>query len=140
MRSFIQKYNLTDKVECDSAGTSGYHVGDTPDDRMVAHAKKRGHVLDSLARQFDYEDFLNFDLIVTMDKSNYHGVSRFDLEGQFAEKVIPMANFCKKKKIDGVPDPYYGGSDGFETVMDIVEDGCRGILDHFQLVPYKVEN
>ena len=129
MKALINKHGLQDKIYCESAGTSGHHVGDLPDSRMRAHAEKRGLKLDSLARQFISEDFHKFDYIITMDRANYKNVMRLDPEERFKEKVIPMAHLCSAMSITEVPDPYYGGPDGFDEVLDIVHDGCLGLLD-----------
>lgn len=128
LKDLIDKHNLRDKLYCESAGTSGYHVGELPDERMRAHAKKRGLTLESLARQFTYDDFKKYDFIITMDRTNYKNVLRLDPEEQFKDKVIPMAHLCHEHDITDVPDPYYGGDEGFEEVLDIVQDGCRGLL------------
>jgi len=134
MKALIQKHNLIDTVYCESAGTSGYHVGELPDERMRNHAKRRGLTLDSPAQQFEYSHFEKFDWIVTMDHANYKNVLRLDPEERFKSKVIPMAHLCTKISITEVPDPYYGGPEGFEEVLDIVEDGCWALLERLNLV------
>lgn len=134
LNALLQHHNLQNKVYCESAGTSGHHSGSLPDERMRAHGQKRGLTLDSLARQFQYEDFQKFDYIITMDHSNYRNVLRLDSSGQFKEKVIPMAHLCSTLSITEVPDPYYGGDAGFEEVLDIVQDGCRGLLIRLELI------
>jgi len=72
-----------------------------------------------------------------MDHSNYKNVIRLDPEGQFTDKVVPFYKLCLKHAINEVPDPYYGGPSGFEDVLDIVEDGCRGFLDKIELIKYE---
>ena len=136
MKHLLRRYDLEKKVYCESAGTSAYHCGELPDSRMRGHALRRGLTLDSLARQFEKDDFQKFDYIVTMDRSNYKNVMSLDPSHEFAEKVIPMAHLCHKMSITEVPDPYSGGPEGFEEVLDIVEDGCRGLLDKLGLVNY----
>ena len=133
LKSLIQKHGLHDQLYCESAGTSGYHVGETPDERMRQHAARRGHRLESLAQQFRSEHFEKFDLIITMDHANYRNVMRLDPSEQYKAKVIPMSHLCSEFSITEVPDPYYGGHDGFEEVLNIVEDGCRGLLDRLNL-------
>src|SRR5262245_49365972 len=128
-KSMIKKHQLEDQIYCESAGTSGHHVGDLPDSRMREHAERRGYRLDSQARQFHPDDFVKFDLIVTMDPSNYRNVLRLDPSGLHKDKVIPMAKLCAQLDITEVPDPYYGGPEGFNEVLDIVEDGCLGLLE-----------
>jgi protein-tyrosine phosphatase len=134
LKSLIKQHNLQDKLYCESAGTSAYHVGQPADERMRIHAKKRGLLLDSKAQQFKYEHFQIFDYIITMDKVNYKNVLRLDPEGQYSKKVIPMSHLCHTITIDEVPDPYYGGDVGFEQVLDIVHDGCLGLLDRLKLL------
>lgn len=129
MKSLLQTHNLTHLIYCESAGTSAHHVGELPDERMRAHAAKRGLNLDSCARQFQIEDFEKFDFIITMDQANYKNVLRLDPSGLYREKVIPMAHLCYEANITEVPDPYFGGPEGFEEVLDIVFDGCRGLLN-----------
>lgn len=125
----LEKNHLTDKIECDSAGTSAYHKGEPADGRMRAHAKERGYDLTSRSRPFIApDDFENFDWIVTMDESNYLNVIKLTANQTYRNKVVRMTDFCTIHDIEEVPDPYAGGSDGFELVMDIVEDGCHGLL------------
>ena len=138
MKDLLKKHQLEDKLYCESAGTSSHHVGDNPDRRMQAHAQRRGVELNSIAQQFVREHFEEFDYIITMDASNYKNVLRLDFENQYKNKVIPMSHLCHKQSITEVPDPYYGGADGFEVVLDIVEDGCRGLLDRLELLPYNI--
>lgn len=140
LKTLIEKHNLTEKLYCESAGTSAYHAGERPDSRMRSHAERRGYKLESLARQFVYEDFSRFDYIVTMDRANYNNVLRLDPAGEFKSKVIPMAHLCIEQSITEVPDPYYGGPDGFDEVLDIVLDGCLGLLDRLDLVKSKLGN
>ena len=131
MNTFVRKAGLEKQIVCDSAGTSSYHEGETADARMIEIAKERGHVLTSLSRPFRApEDFDNFDLILTMDESNFQNVSRFDVKKKYHDKIIPMVQFCKIHEIKEVPDPYYQGEDGFHLVIDILEDACENLLNH----------
>ena len=130
MQKMINDSGLSEKIYVDSAGTIGYHSGERADRRMIKHAKKRGYDLLSISRQFDpHRDFLEFDYIVAMDDINLADLKQMDETGQYAHKIFKMTDFCKKIKADIVPDPYYGGDQGFETVLDIVEDGCSGLLE-----------
>ncbi len=129
MQMLIEERNLTDQVSCDSAGTSAYHAGQPADARMTDAANTRGIQLTSQSRQFVESDFINFDYILTMDPSNYADLKDIDYKNQYLDKVIPFTNFCNIHDITEVPDPYYGNGDGFQLVMDIVEDGCKGLLD-----------
>ena len=129
-RKMVQDQSLTDKIEIDSAGTSAVHAGEAADSRMREHASKRGYQLDSISRQFlGEQDFNTFDYIVVMDESNYGNVLATDTQDIFSAKVSKLTDYCHNQSKDHVPDPYYGGAKGFEEVMDIVEDGCRGLLE-----------
>jgi len=130
MQKMISDSGLSEKIYVDSAGTIGYHSGERADRRMIKHAKKRGYDLLSTSRQFDpLSDFTDFDYIVVMDDINLADVKQMDKTSQFSHKIYKMTDFCKKIKADIVPDPYYGGDQGFETVLDIVEDACSGLLE-----------
>lgn len=130
MKSLVEKEGLKEKVFIDSAGTIGYHAGDTPDPRMVKHAAKRGYNLNSFARKFDLKnDFNKFDYIVTMDDDNYLDIKSLDFRGKYSDKIHKMVEFSRNIKAGEVPDPYYSGSEGFEKVLDILEDACGGLLE-----------
>lgn len=128
-RDMVIQEGLSDKITVDSAGTSGYHDGELPDPRMRQHGSRRGYKFDSLSRKFTADDFYNFDIILAMDDSNYHNIMRLapDLDSQ--KKVYRMVDFSKKYVHDHVPDPYYSGADGFELVLDLLEDACAGLLE-----------
>lgn len=128
-QKMIDENNLADQLRCDSAGTSAYHQGEPADGRMQMHARERGYRLTSLSRPFIApDDFEMFDYVITMDDSNYQNVCNLDPSGQFRNKVVRMTDLCKIHDIAEVPDPYTGGAEGFELVMDIVEDGCTELL------------
>ena len=130
---FLKKLSdspLKNKLIVDSAGTGGWHEGEAPDSRMIFHAGQRGYDLSQLeARQFTREDFDRFDFIITMDNSNYQNVLRLDPDLKHAHKVKKMVQFCKIHDVPEVPDPYPQGPDGFEHVLDILEDGCTQLLE-----------
>ncbi len=128
MKALVLEHNLADKIYCESAGTSGHHVGDEPDGRMKSHAEKRGVNLDSKAQQFVYEHFQKFDFIVTMDAANFKNVLRLDPAGEFKDKVVPMSHLCVRMSVNEVPDPYYGNLAGFERVLELCEAGAQGLL------------
>jgi len=129
-KKLAAKRGLDGKIEIDSAGTLDYHTGELPDPRMIEHASRRGYKLDSLARQFNPEkDFEHFDYIVTMDDDNYYEITSLDKRNQFKDKVFKMVSFGNKIKVNEVPDPYYSGSDGFEFVLDILEDAVEGLIN-----------
>ena len=128
-KKFLEKKGLDGTIEIDSAGTLDYHEGELPDPRMIKHASKRGYKLDSRARQFNPDnDFDHFDYIVTMDDDNYSEITTLDKKNKYKDKVYRMVSFGNKLKVNEVPDPYYSGSDGFEYVLDILEDSVDGLL------------
>lgn len=128
MNHLVQQRGLEQQISCDSAGTSSYHIGSSPDSRMAAAAKKRGIKLVGSARQFTADDFEQFDLILAMDDSNYHNIVALDPTGQYKQKVKRMCDFCQTHRDREVPDPYYGGADGFDYVIDLLMDACDGLL------------
>ncbi len=132
--NLVSKHGLQDKVVVDSAGTGGWHVGDAPDARMIHHASKRGYDLAPLeARQINSpDDFKNFDYILTMDNANLKNVLALDFKKEFHHKVKPLVSFCRVHKVSEVPDPYYQGEDGFEYVLDLLEDACGEFLSHLK--------
>ena len=114
----------------DSAGTSGWHVGETSDKRMQKHAVKRGYSLDSVSRQFDPDvDFDRFDIIIGMDDENIIALKRMARDMDDLKKIHKMTDFSKEWNYSEVPDPYYGGDEGFELVLDLSADACSGLLD-----------
>jgi len=131
-RNLIEQEGLQDQIECDSAGTIGYHTGNSPDSRMSATLKSRGYKIHGRARQIQVEDFNDFDLIVTMDDSNYKDVCKVAPNKEAEAKVKKFVSFCSEHDDTEVPDPYYGGQDGFEHVADLMEDGCRNLLNQLR--------
>jgi len=114
-------------VEVDSAGTHDYHVGAPPDDRTQEHAKKRGYDLSPLrARQLAAQDFERFDLVLAMDDNNLAHARRLCPPGQRHRLKLLMDYAAKHGRV--VPDPYYGGPDDFETVLDLVEVACDALI------------
>lgn len=114
----------------DSAGTGDYHTGDLPDQRMRIHARRRGYDLTHRARQVREADFDDFDLIVPMDASNERNLRRLAPTPEAEAKIVPMAHWISlATRYDHVPDPYYEGAQGFELVLDLLEDGCRRLYD-----------
>jgi protein-tyrosine phosphatase len=129
-KKFLETRGLNGTIEVDSAGTLDYHTGELPDPRMIKHALKRGYRLDSHARQFNAKkDFEYFDYIVTMDDDNFREITSLDKNNKYTDKVFKMISFGTKLKVNEVPDPYYSGSDGFEHVLDILEDSVEGLLN-----------
>ncbi|PJA96286.1 MAG: phosphotyrosine protein phosphatase [Ignavibacteriales bacterium CG_4_9_14_3_um_filter_34_10] len=128
MKSFVRSEKLDDKIFIDSAGTIGYHEGQEADPRMKEHAKKRNYELTHIARQIRKIDFDNFDYIITMDEENYSNVISLTNDQEKTKKVFKMTSFCRYYTATEVPDPYYGGFEGFEFVIDLLEDACYGLL------------
>ena len=130
MNHLIAEASLTDKIVCDSAGTSGYHVGAPPDRRMNAAAIEQGIELQGRSRKLTPSDLRQFDLILAMDRENYQDILYLDREGKYESKVYLMCDFATNKTDKEVPDPYYGGQDGFKDVIDLLFDTCSGLLTH----------
>ena len=129
MNSIIENNDMEELIIVDSAGTIPYHRGELPDSRMRSHAKKRGYNLTHKSRMFNPEkDFDFFDYIVVMDDQNYNNIKSLDIKGNYKNKIFKMVQFCKHYKVDEVPDPYYLGPQGFEEVLNIIEDGCSGLF------------
>ena len=132
MNYLLEQRSLQTQVSCDSAGTSSYHIGSSPDGRMTAAAKKRGIQLVGQARQFTAKDLEQFDLILAMDDSNYRNILALDSAGKYKHKVKRMCEFCQEYPDREVPDPYYGGVDGFDYVIDLLLDACGGLLEEIE--------
>ncbi len=128
MNKLVEEAGLTRTIAVDSAGTGGWHAGDLPDNRMRRHASKRGYVLDHRARQVRPEDFATADLILIMDQQNLRDIREFAPDALSMKKVKLLTDFLSRTKANEVPDPYYGGAEGFEQVLDLVEDACAGLL------------
>ncbi|WP_372933667.1 low molecular weight protein-tyrosine-phosphatase [Mariniphaga sediminis] len=126
----VNKKGLSDQYEIDSAGTGGWHVGEPADRRMQKHAIKRGYDLTSISRKFNPEmDFDRFDLIIGMDDENALSLKNMARSEDDLRKIKKMTDFSKEWSYTEVPDPYYGGEDGFELVLDLLEDACKGLLE-----------
>lgn len=128
MRHRLQKEGLADRIGVDSAGTHNYHPGKPPDLRTQTHAALRGYDLSTLrARQVVAQDFERFDLILTMDWDN-QSLTEGMCPPSHQRKVRRLAEFFRRHTDTVVPDPYYGGPDDFERVLDLVEDGVEGLM------------
>ena len=132
-RHFVNEAGLADSVHCDSAGTIGYHTGNAPDARMSKTIRNRGYEVTGAARQFSLHDFQDFDLILTMDEENYANIIELAKTDEERSKVQRFTDFCTEHDEQEVPDPYYGGEEGFELVADLIEDGAHEILRSVQL-------
>lgn len=130
MQSLIDDKGLQGVIEVDSAGTYSGHQGELPDRRMRVHARQRGYELTHRSRPIRESDFDRFDLILTMDDQNLYNVKKIAPTVEDSQKVVSMADFCRQNhRFDYIPDPYYEGSEGFELVLDMLEDACAGLLD-----------
>ena len=119
------------KAACDSAGTGDWHIGRPPDLRMQAAARRRGVDLSSLrARQIEFSDYYEFDYIVVMDMSNQADVLAAAPANRLSD--IRLLLDFGQGKIREVPDPYYGSADGFEHVLDLLEEACAGLVSHLE--------
>jgi protein-tyrosine phosphatase len=116
-----------DEFTIDSAGTGAWHIGESADARMRQAAARRGISVTSIARQVTRDDFDRFDLIVAMDSSNFNTLSRM-APAKHKSKVVLFRDFDPDAPGEDVPDPYYGGADGFDEVLDIVTRAGRGLL------------
>lgn len=125
----VKKEGLTGEYEIDSAGTGHWHVGKPADRRMQKHAIKRGYDLTSIGRQFNpLIDFSRFDMIVAMDDENVQTLKSMARNDEDLMKIHKMTDFSKEWGYKEVPDPYFGGEEGFELVLDLLEDACAGLL------------
>jgi len=132
MNHLVTVEGLEGKITCDSAGTAGYHTGAAPDRRMSIAAKKQGIILEGRARQFQPEDLENFDLVLAMDRDNYRDILGCDRSGTYHHKVKMMCSFATQHRDTEVPDPYYGGAQGFDYVIALLTDACTGLLKEIQ--------
>ncbi len=128
LRYQVEASGLADRFKIDSAGTGAWHVGELADARMRARGELRGYSFTHRARQFQSKDFHDFDLILTMDQNNFSTVLKSCPAPELRCKVKTFVSYCQHHQISEVPDPYYGGIEGFDTVLNILEDGCSEIL------------
>ncbi|XP_057548981.1 uncharacterized protein LOC130827318 [Amaranthus tricolor] len=136
-RNLVKNRQLESNFNIDSAGTINYHEGNPADSRMRSAAKRRGIEITSISRPIKPSDFTDFDLILAMDNSNRSDIceaydrwrEKYNLPAGADKKVKLMCSYCKKHNETEVPDPYYGGQQGFEKVLDLLEDACESLLD-----------
>lgn len=137
LRKLLQSGQMDASVEVDSAGTQNYHTGERPDERAQLHARRRGYDLSILrARPVKPEDFECNDLILAMDRSHL-AILEQRCPPENKHKLRLFLEFAQQSKTLEVPDPYYGGDEGFEYVLDLIEDACGGLLEFVrgQFVP-----
>ena len=133
MQYLVERAGLDEHVQLDSAGTSAYHQGERPDRRSAEAALRRGIELRGRARQFDASDFDDFDYVVAMDKANLRDLTQLCRSAADRTKLSLLRDHDPESPNgSGVPDPYYGGDDGFDRVLDICEAGCRHLLERLR--------
>jgi len=125
----LEQEGLQQAFEVDSAGTGGWHVGNPADPRMRSAASRRGIHLPSRARQLEPDDLTRFDHILTMDGDNLSAVRAMARRHPASARIAPITDHCRHHRASEVPDPYYGGPDGFDQVLDLLEDACSGLLE-----------
>lgn len=130
LKEIVREQGDEGRWEIDSAGTGGWHAGQLPDSRMRLHARQRGLNLNHTCRRVTESDFDEFDLIVPMDAQNLLDLRRMAPDAHKARKLVPMAFFfTDTRHYDFVPDPYYEGSEGFELVLDLLQDACHNLYE-----------
>jgi protein-tyrosine phosphatase len=132
-RHYVAQAGLAEKIQIDSAGTHDYHIGEAPDARTQSAARQRGYDMSSLrGRQVAAEDFGRFDYVLAMDEANLSILQR--LRPREAKSHLGLfLEFAERHTEREVPDPYYGGAEGFERVLDLVEDAAEGLLRQIRL-------
>ena len=133
MKHLLARQGLDGRVLVESAGTAGYHAGELPDRRARAAARARGVSLDSRARQFTQADFDRFEYVLAMDADNLASLAEL-APGDAARAKLRLLSAFDPAAAPGapVPDPYYGGADGFERVLDLCQAACEGLLEHLR--------
>ena len=117
----------------DSAGTAAYHIGELPDQRSIAVAKKNGiDISNQKARKFNIKDFIEFDIIYAMDKENYQNICSLAKNNTELQKVKMILDEVKLSQNLSVPDPYYGGDDGFQNVYQLLDEACEKISKNYK--------
>lgn len=133
LRMLVRREGLEDMVEIDSAGTYGGHSGERSDPRMRRAAEARGIEMTHRARQVKEEDFERFDRVIAMDDNNYEALFRLAPDRQAQQKIYRFREFLRRHPDwSYIPDPYYEGHEGFELVLDLLEDGCATLLEELR--------
>lgn len=130
-QSIIVNRGLGERIEVDSAGTAGYHIGQQPDSRMLAACRRRGIALNHRGRRVTAADFDRFDVIVAMDDANFDDLRRIAPSPEAESRIVRMRDFfspATARRYDYVPDPYYEGREGFELVLDLLEVSCGNLI------------
>ena len=124
----LAKEQGVSNLKIESAGTANYHTGKSPDSRMMRTLQRRNIKVSGSARQFSKKDFTEFDYIFAMDEENRSNILDLTENEEEQKRVLPFMSLCPNLPEQEVPDPYYGGPEGFEHVADIVEEGCLNLL------------
>jgi len=133
-KSIIEFKSLTDRYFVDSAGTCANHIGENADERMIEKARSYNVELTSIARQVLVDYFDNFDIILAMDKSNLRNLETLaNQNGKSTENIKLMREFDDNPEDMNVPDPYYGGEEGFENVYQIINRSCQNLVTYLEL-------
>jgi protein-tyrosine phosphatase len=134
MRRLVAERGMSDRISIESAGTGGWHVGDEADPRSRSAARARGYALESRAQQFTRRFFDRFDYVLAADDDNRRHLMKLAPDDRARKKVWLLRDFDPSSPEGSeVPDPYYGGPEGFEQVIDICEAACKGLLDHLAI-------
>ena len=128
----LQQRGLSGIYQVDSAGTGSWHLGEPADRRMQRAAARRGVILPSRARQVQGHDLDHFDWILAMDQDNLAALRALDPDGCWHHKILAMASLCRHHEAHEIPDPYFGGPQGFDHVLNLLEDACSSLLDHIE--------
>ena len=133
MQVLVERHGLTERVILDSAGTYGGHSGERSDPRMRRAAEARGIPMTHRARQVREEDFERFDMLIAMDDNNYENLFRLAPNRDYHSKIYRFREFLRHHpEWSYIPDPYYEGQEGFELVLDLLEDGCTTLIERLQ--------
>ncbi|HTN93351.1 MAG TPA: low molecular weight protein-tyrosine-phosphatase [Gallionella sp.] len=131
-RHYVESAGLAGQISVESAGTHDYHIGDKPDSRAQRAAQQRGYDMSQLrGRQVEPEDFRRFDYVLAMDTANLEILQRIAPQGS-GSRLGLFLEYARHHAEREVPDPYYGGADGFERVLDMVEDAAQGLLEEIR--------
>ncbi|MDR1408493.1 MAG: low molecular weight phosphotyrosine protein phosphatase [Tannerella sp.] len=135
LKTKIHEAALDAHFEIDSAGIYNYHEGESSDPRMRSAAAARGYMLTSTSRPVTKNDFTYFDWIIDMDDYNTRHLKAMAPDPHASQKIRRITDFCRTRRTDHIPDPYYGGTHGFTHVLDLLEEACDGIIHTFAPPP-----
>lgn len=137
-KNAIAREEIEELITVDSAGTSDYHIGSGPDARSYENAKLNDINIEHCARQIESEDLKTFDYVIAMDKENFKNIIRLASSDQQKEKIYLMRGFeidgtYSTRYVENVPDPYFGGEEGFQLVFDILKNSCDNLLSYLKI-------